>query len=88
MNPLIVEVAPQEALYQYPQYRYWSLHIETDELDGMLAILRVWVTDEACHTFLVDPDAYDPPCTDRKAFWNRLLEHVAENRFVVHGESE
>ena len=86
MRPLIVELAPQEAIYKYADYRYWSVHIDEDELDGLLALLRVWVTENECHTFIINPARYDPPCETREQLWKQLLAHIHENRFIVHGE--
>ena len=86
MQPLTVELVSKEAIYQYADYRYWSIHIEKDELDGLLAVLRVWVTENECHTFIINSSWYDPPCTTHEQFWKQLLAHIHENRFVVHQE--
>jgi len=84
--PLIVENQETHALYCYAQYRYYFVNIEQDELDGMLGILRIWVTDDDWHTFLIDPDRCVPRCKTPDKFWEVLKQMTAANRFVVHGE--
>ena len=84
--PLIVENPETHALYCYAQYRYYFVNIEQDELDGMLGILRIWVTDDDWHAFLIDPDRCVPRCKTPDKFWEVLKQMTTANRFIVHGE--
>ena len=84
--PLIVEIPEDHMLYCFAQYRYYFVNIEQDELDGMIGILRIWVTDDDWHTFLIDPDRCVPRCKTLDKFWEVLKQMAVANRFIVHGE--
>jgi hypothetical protein len=84
--PLIVENTEDRTLYCFVQYRYYFVNIEQDELDGMLGILQVWLTNDDCYTFLIDPDLFVPRCETPDKFWELLTRMAAANRFTVHGE--
>jgi hypothetical protein len=84
--PLIVENTKECTLYCYTQYRYYSVSIEQDELDGMIGILRIWITDDECHTFLIDSERCVPRCKTPDKFWELLKQMTATNRFTVHAE--
>jgi len=84
--PLIVENPEDRILYSYAQYRYYSISISHDEIDGMLGILQVWLTNDDCHTFLIDPDRCIPRCKTPDKFWELLTRMATAQRFTVHGE--
>jgi len=84
--PLIVENPKNHMLYCFAQYRYYFVNIEHDELDGMLGILQIWITDDDCRTFLIDPDQCTPRCKTPDKFWEVLMGMGSRNRFIVHGE--
>jgi len=85
-TPLIVENPEDRMLYSFAQYRYYFVSIEQDEIDGMLGILQVWLTDDDCRTFLIDPDQYVPRCKTPDKFWEVLKQMATASRFIVHGE--
>jgi hypothetical protein len=84
--PLIVENSEERTLHCYTQYRYYSVSIEQNELDGMIGILRIWITDDDWHTFLIDPDRCTPRCKTPDKFWEVLKHMATTNRFTVHAE--
>ena len=84
--PLIVENSEDRMLYCFVQYRCYSIKIDQDEMDGMLGILQVWLTNDECHTFLIDPDRCVPRCKTPDKFRELLKQMATANRFTVHGE--
>jgi hypothetical protein len=84
--PLIVENPEDYMFYCFTQYRYYFVNIDHDEIDGMLGILQVWLTDDECRTFLIDPDQCVPRCKTPDKFWELLTRMATANRFTVHGE--
>jgi len=83
---LIVENSEERTLYCYAQYRYYFVNIDCNEIDGMLGILQVWLTNDECHTYLIDPDRCVPRCKTPNKFWEVLTQMATANRFTVHGE--
>ena len=84
--PLVVENTETHTLWYYAQYRYCFVNIEDDPIDGMIGILQVWVSDDDCHTFLIDPDQCVPRCKTPDKFWEVLKQMATAGRFIVHGE--
>jgi hypothetical protein len=85
-TPLIVENPEDRTLYCFVQYRYYSVTIDQDEINGMIGILQVWSTNDDCHTFLIDSDQYVPRCETPDKFWEVLKQMATASRFIVHGE--
>jgi hypothetical protein len=85
-TPLIVENPETRTLYCFVQYRYYFVNIDDDEIDGILGILQVWLTNDDCYTFFIDPDRCVPRCETPDKFWEVLTKMATANRFVVHGE--
>jgi hypothetical protein len=84
--PLIVENPETRMFYCFAQYRYYFVNIEQDPMDGMIGVLQVWLTNDDCYTFLIDPDRCVPRCKTLDKFWEVLTQMAAANRFMVHAE--
>jgi hypothetical protein len=84
--PLIVENTEMRMLYCFAQYRYYFVNIEDDPMDGMIGVLQVWLTNDDCYTFLIDPDRCVPRCDTPDKFWEVLTQMATSNRFTVHFE--
>jgi hypothetical protein len=44
------------------------------------------LTNDDCHTFLIDPDQCVSRCKTPDKFWELLTQMATANRFTVHAE--